>query len=408
MKWFSNLPKSRRNLLIAVLAFVGLSLVRWASGENALTSQFTIAVTVTAAIPIAMAGLGAMMSERSGIINLGVEGMMILGTWFAGLFGFHWGAWAALAGGAIGGAIGGALHALATVTFGVDHTISGVALNTLAFGWTRFLSAAYFKGRGAGSETNSPGFNTGKTIVIPGLGGKGPLAVLEKRHWPIVSDICGVIRGLFAEWTFYRAVAFVLIPLVAFVIFRTKFGLRLRSSGEKPSAADSLGVQVNKIRYLAVMLSGALAGVGGAVLVLNNNGGYQEAQTANRGFLGIAAMIFGNWRPAGVAAGSLLFGFFDSLQLTSVGAVRGLYLAGVVAALVGGYVALRRHSPRLLAGMALIAAGLFTAFVTKFKLDDDIVKGLPYLATLVVLTIFSRRLRPPAAAGIPWRKGQTT
>ena len=408
MSWFSALSKTKRNVLIAVVAFIVLSIIRWISGENALTSQFTVAVTITAALPIAMAGLGALVSERSGIINLGIEGMMILGTWFAGLFGYHWGAWAALAGGAIGGAIGGALHALATVTFGVDHTISGVALNTLAFGWTRFLSAAFFKGRGAGSETNSPGFNVGKTIVLPGFGPKSPLAMLEKRHIPIVSDFCGLLRGVAGEWTFYRAVAFLLIPLVAWMIFRTRFGLRLRSSGEKPSAAESLGVAVYKIRYIAVMLSGAIAGVGGAVLVLNNNGSYQEAQTANRGFLGIAAMIFGNWRPGGVALGALLFGFFDSLQLTSEGAVRGLYLLGAVAALFGAYLMFRKKKMQLAGSLVAAAAGLVLVFVSKFKLDVDIIKGLPYIATLVVLTVFSRRLRPPAAAGMPWRKGQTT
>lgn len=408
MNWFTNLPKTKRNVLIAVAAFVVLSIVRAISGENELTSHFTIAVTVTAALPIAMAGLGALMSERSGIVNIGVEGMMILGTWFAGLFGYHWGAWAGLLGGAVGGAIGGALHALATVTFGVDHTISGVALNTLAFGWSRFLSGAYFKGRGAGSETNSPGFNSGKTILIPGFGDKGALAALEKHHWPILSDIAGVLRGLLGEWTFYRFVAFALVPIVGWVVFRTSFGLRMRSSGEKPSAADSLGVPVYRVRYIAVMLSGALAGIGGAILVLNNNGGYQEGQTANRGFLGIASVIFGNWRPGGVAAGALLFGFFDSLQLTAVGAVRALYLAGAVASFLGGYLAFRRKRTRSVGIWSSLGVALVLVFLSKFKLDEDIVKALPYIATLVVLTAFSRRLRPPAAAGMPWRKGQST
>lgn len=408
MIWYRNLSKRRRSLVIASVAFIVMSLIRAISGQDELTSQFTIAVTVTAALPIAMCGLGALLSERSGIINLGVEGMMILGTWFAGLFGYHWGAWAALVGGIVGGALGGALHALATVTFGVDHTISGVALNTLAFGWSRFLSGAYFKGRGAGSETNSPGFSSGRTIVIPGLGDSGPLASLERHHWPILSDICGVVRGLLAEWTFYKLVGIVLIPLVGWFVFRTRFGLRLRSSGEKPSAADSLGVNVYKVRYLAVMLSGALAGIGGAMLVLNNNGGYQEGQTASRGFLGIASVIFGNWRPGGVAAGALLFGFFDSLQLTSVGAVRALYLAGAVAAAVAAYLAWRRKKTRSVAVWATVAVALVIVFLSKFKLDEDIVKAMPYIATLVVLTAFSRRLRPPAAAGLPWRKGQST
>jgi general nucleoside transport system permease protein len=405
MNWFRSLSRTHRTLVIVGLSFIVMSIIRAVSGQDELTSQFTIAVTVTAALPIAMCGLGALLSERSGIINLGVEGMMILGTWFAGLFGYHWGALAALLGGVIGGALGGALHALATVTFGVDHTISGVALNTLAFGWSRFLSGAYFKGRGAGSETNSPGFNSGRTFVMPGLGDSGPFASLERHHWPVISDFCGVLRGLLAEWTFYRLAAILLIPAVGWFVFRTAFGLRLRSSGEKPSAADSLGVNVVRVRYLAVMMSGALAGVGGAMLVLNNNGGYQEGQTANRGFLGIASVIFGNWRPGGVAAGALLFGFFDSLQLTSVGAVRALYLAAAVAALGAAVLARRKHSARQTWTYAVMAVWFVAVFVSKFKLDEDIVKAMPYIATLVVLTVFSRRLRPPAAAGLPWRKG---
>ena len=409
--WWARLPRGRRSLYIALGAFVVVSLVRALSGEHALTSQFTVAQTLSATLPIMMCGLGGLMSERSGVVNIGLEGMMILGTWGAGFFGYHYGPWAALVGGAACGAIGGLLHALATVTFGVDHVVSGVALNLLAFGWARFLSGGLFKGRGSsGSETNSPGFNSNMgALRVPGLKDGSWVAKLEKHHWPVVSDLAGVVRGLLGDLKVYELIAILLVPVVWYVVWRTHFGLRMRSSGEKPSAPDSLGVNVYRTRYIAVALSGALAGIGGSLLVLSNNGGYLEGQTNNKGFLGIAALIFGNWRPGGVAAGSALFGFFDQLQLTSAGSIRALYLLAALAAL-GGAVVVWRRTRKTVGPVLLIAlaVGMYLLFETKFKMPDALVKTLPYFVTLVVLAGFSRRLRPPAASGIPWRKGQTT
>jgi general nucleoside transport system permease protein len=168
-------------------------------------------------------------------------------------------------------------------------------------------------------------------------------------------------------------------------------------------------VNVYRTRYIAVALSGALAGIGGSLLVLNNNGGYLEGQTNNKGFLGIGALIFGNWRPGGVAAGSALFGFFDQLQLTSAGSIRALYLLAALAAGAGALVAWRRTRktarPLLL---ITLAVGLYLLFAAKFKMPDALVKTLPYFVTIVVLAGFSQRLRQPAASGMPWRKGQAT
>jgi general nucleoside transport system permease protein len=411
--WWSSQPRGRRLAWMALGVFLVLSIVRSISGQHDLTSRFTIAATITATLPILLAGLGGLVSERAGVVNIGLEGMMIAGTWGAGFFGFHWGPWGALLGSMFCGAIGGILHALATVTFGVDHVISGVAINLLANGWARFLSNAFFKGRGSGSETNSPGFDTSNlmpTITPPGFGNEGALGKLEFKHWPIISDLAAMIRGLFGSWHLYQLIALAMVPLVFWLVWRTKFGLRLRSSGEKPSAADSLGVNVNRIRYSALALSGGLAGLGGSMLVLNNSGSYQEGQTANRGFLGLASLIFGNWKPSGVLGGATLFGFFDSLQLTASGAVRGLYLAGAVGAALAAYVAFRRNRARTRtwSGLAALAAGLVLVYVTGVKMNVDLVKALPYIVTLIVLTAFSRRLRGPAAAGMPWRKGQST
>ena len=404
-----RLSTNTRVLVIILGALFAVALTRSLSGTHDLTSSFTISQTVISTLPILMCGLGGLLSERSGVLNIGLEGMMIMGTWGAGFFGYHYGPWGALFGAALCGGIAGLLHAVVVIRFGVDHVVSGVAINILAFGWARFLASALFKGRGAGSETNSPGFNVAKhmpTLRVPGMGNGSPLARLENHHWPFISDFAGIARGLLGEWPLYRLVALAMLPLVAWVVWRTKFGLRMRSSGEKPSAADSLGVQVGLIRYIAVSASGALAGLGGALLVLNNSGSYVEGQTNSKGFLGLASLIFGNWRPIGVLGGASLFGFLDTVQLTAEPAVIGIYMLIAMASLYGAWRMLRaRRRPQAISLLAL-AAGLVALFVARWHLDTDLVKGLPYFGTLVVLAVFSRRLRPPAAAGMPWRKGQ--
>ena len=409
--WWARQSRTAQIALMVWGSFVILSFARAISGQNDLTSEFTLRAALGYTLPVMLVGLGGLLSERAGILNIGLEGMMIAGTWGAGFFGFHYGPWGALFGGIFGGAVGGSLHAMATVTFGVDHVISGVALNLLAGGWARFLSASLFKGRGSGSETNSPGFDPSKgmpTLRMPGMQDGGFLERIENHRWPVISDFVGVSRGLLGEWKLYQVIAALCVPFVAWLVWRTKFGLRLRSSGEKPSAADSLGVNVTRIRYQAVILSGAFAGLGGALLVLNNNGTYSQGQTNGRGFLGIAALIFGNWRPMGVVGGAGLFGYLDALKdTTQPPAVRGLYLAGAVILLILSVVLLRRQKRRTAMAVGAVGGGLGLLFVSGFAINQDLYKALPYIGTLVVLAVFSRRLRPPAASGQPWRKGQS-
>jgi simple sugar transport system permease protein len=404
-----GMSRSQRNILIVVAALVTMSLSRWLSGTTDLTSSFTVAQTVISTLPILMCGLGGLLSERSGVVNIGLEGMMIMGTWGAGFFGYHFGAWGALFGAALCGGITGLVHAVVVIRFGVDHVVSGVAINILAAGWARFLASALFKGRGSGSETNSPGFNVEKgmpTIRFPGMSDGGLFAQIEHHHWPVVSDLAGLTKGLLGLWPVYRLVALAMLPMVAWLVWRTKFGLRMRASGERPSAADSLGVQVGRIRYIAVSASGALAGLGGALLVLNNTGGYVEGQTNSRGFLGLASLIFGNWRPIGVLGGAALFGFLDTVQLTAEPAVISVYLVLAIGAGYGAWKALRRAKRSQALALLALGIGLLALFVKRMHFDTDLVKGLPYLGTLVVLAVYSRRLRPPAAAGQPWRKGE--
>ena len=209
-----------------------------------------------------MAGLGGLWSERSGVVNIGLEGMMILGTFGAGWIGWQHGPWAGIVTGVLFGAVGGLVHAVATVTFGVDQIVSGVAINILGLGVTRFLASILLEGTPGGGRTQSPPIQPVGTLSIPGF---SSLETVEGKHWLLVSDLAGIVRGFTTNLSLrhdHRAAAG---PLTFLVLWRTAFGLRLRSCGEDPYTAESLGVNVYFYKYVAVVASGALAGFGGRV-----------------------------------------------------------------------------------------------------------------------------------------------
>jgi general nucleoside transport system permease protein len=354
------------------------------------------------------------VSERVGVVNIGLEGMMTLGTWGAGFFGWHWGPWAALVGGMLFGALGGLLHALVTVTFGVDHIVSGVAINIIASGVTRFLASQLFVGKSDGSITQSPTMTHALArVTMPLLsGGKlggwrspDPLGWLVKHRWFFVSDVAGLLKGLTSDVSLTTIIAVAMVPVVAYVLWHTRAGLRLRSIGERPSAADSLGVNVVRIKYVGVIISGALAGLGGAWLA-NDVRIYQEGQVANRGFLGLASLIFGNWRPSGVLSGAGILSFAQALSYqNSDRPVRAIFLIAAAAfALLLAWFLYRRRFRRalLMAGLAVL---VFVYYASIKTVNQKIVFIIPYIVTLVVVTFASGRLRPPAAEGKPWRKG---
>jgi general nucleoside transport system permease protein len=392
-----------------------MSLARILSGNDDLTSAGTFGVALRTAAPIALAGLAGLYSERSGTVNIGLEGMMILGTVFAGWWGWQFGPWAALAGGIFGGMLGGLLHGLATVTFGVNHIVSGFAINIMAPGIARFLANQLFTGQPGGSVTNSPG-NSGSMgrFTFPfisggNLGGwttPNPLKWLEQQGWFIVSDLAGLLRGLTTNLSYDVMLTGAIFAASIWVIWHTRFGLRLRSVGERPNAADSLGVSVYVMRYWGVIISGGLAGMGGAVLVLFTNR-YQEGQTGGRGFLGLATLIVGNWRPVGVAGGALLFGYFQgiTLRVQPEQLVRALVLAAAMALTLAAVYAIYRRRLWVFFGTAALAAAGFLAYAAAERPNNQFVYITPYLVTLVVVSVGGQRLRPPAQEGIPWRKG---
>ena len=399
-------PRARglRALLVVVGALVLLSAVRMVTGAGDLTSGGAISAALGLAVPIGMAGLGGLWSERAGVVNIGLEGMMILGTWGAGWAGFQWGPWAGVLAALVFGALGGLIHAVATVVFSVDHIVSGVAMNILALGVTQYLSNAIFTKLPGGSTKQSPPVADIGAFSVPGIA--GPLRSVEDNHWFVVSDAAGVLRGLLTGLSWITVLALVLLPLTYWVLWRTAFGLRLRSCGESPWTAETLGINVYRTKMTAVVISGGIAGLGGASLALAASNFYQEGQTGGRGYIGLAAMIFGNWRPGGLAAGAALFGFTDALQLRGGDSVRALLL--LVAILLVGIAIRQLVGRRRVAGGVSLTLGL--VFLAGYLLLDTVpgqlTVAVPYLTTLLVLGMASQRLRMPKADGLVYRRGE--
>jgi ABC-type uncharacterized transport system permease subunit len=412
----SVFASARFRLLVIVLVGIGvMSAARIIADNPDLTSSGTFGVGLRTAAPIALAGLAGLVAERSGTVNIGIEGMMVMGTIFAGWWGWEFGPWMALLGGVIGGMLGGLLMSLATTTFGVNHIVAGVAINLIAPGVARFMASELFLDAQGGSVTTSPG-NKGSigAFTVPFLSGgdlfgwQSPdiLGWLEDTGWFMIADVAGLAKGLTTAVTWDVVITIGLFFGVAYLLWHMRLGLRLRFAGERPSAADSLGVSVHKMRYIGMAMSGAFAGMGGAVLVLFSNR-YQENQVAGRGFLGLATMIFGNWMPAGTAIGAGLFGYAQGITLrTNPGdLVRTLLLAAAIGLvlLVVWMLVQKDFAP---AGtVTVFAVVALWAYFAAESPNNQLVFVTPYVVTLIAVSIGAQRLRPPAEEGIPWFKG---
>ncbi|MEU6505585.1 MULTISPECIES: ABC transporter permease [unclassified Streptomyces] len=396
-------------LMIVAGALLLVSAVRMITGSDSLDSAGQVSAALGLAVPIGLAGLAGLWSERSGVVNIGLEGMMILGTFGAGWIGWQSSPWLGLLMGIAFGVLGGLVHAVVTVTFGVDHIVSGVAINLLALGATQYLAKLFFNSGAAanagGNPKQSPPVDSLPTVTVPGL--SSGLHSIENHHWFLVSDLAGIIGGLVTNLSVVTILAVVLFAGTWWLLWRTPFGLRLRSCGENPTAAESLGVNVYTYKYAAVAVSGGLAGLGGAFLALVTSHTYLEGQTGGRGYIGLAAMIFGNWRPGGLAMGAGLFGYSDALQLRNGGVtVHALLLLLVVllAALAGW----KLYKKAVLQGAisAVMAALVLVWYLTTNEVPSDFVGATPYVVTLLVLSLSAQRLRMPKADGMRYRKGQ--
>ncbi|MGW0206440.1 ABC transporter permease [Streptomyces sp. NPDC003233] len=396
-------------LLLVAGALLLLAAVRMITGSQQLDSAGQVSAALGLAVPIGLAGLAGLWSERSGVVNIGLEGMMILGTFGAGWVGWQSSPWLGLLCGIGFGVLGGLLHAVATVTFGVDHIVSGVAINLLALGATQYLAKLFFAGGSAanagGNPKQSPPVDSLPQVTVPGL--SSGLHSIETHHWFLISDLAGIIGGLVTNLSVITILAAVLFVGSWWLLWRTPFGLRLRSCGENPTAAESLGVNVYTYKYAAVAVSGGLAGLGGAFLALVTSHTYLEGQTGGRGYIGLAAMIFGNWRPGGLAMGAGLFGYSDALQLRNGGpTVHALLLLLVILLVALAGWKLYRTSLWQGAISLIVAALVLLWYLVTDEVPSDFVGATPYVVTLLVLSLSAQRLRMPKADGMRYRKGQ--
>ncbi|HJQ04064.1 MAG TPA: ABC transporter permease [Nocardioides sp.] len=393
--------------LMWVLILGGLVVVpfvRLVTSSTPLTATTTFTAAILSTCPIALAGLGGVWAERAGIVNIGLEGQMLLGTWGAAYFNWYYGAWAGLAGGILLGVVGGLLHAIATITFGVDQIVSGVAVNIIAAGAVDFLSKAFFSDIVPnGGPRNLSGLYSLPTVNIGGL--DSWLSDLNAKHWFLISDVAGLLGALVSHISVVSLIVIVLVVLSWWLLRRTTFGLRLRSCGESPAAAESLGVNVIRYKYIAVLISGAFAGLGGAYLSTVASSTFTVGQTQGRGYIGLAAMIFGNWNPFGALGASALFGYADALRLRSASSLHALLLLLAIGLLLLTLWRLWRRQIRAAIVNGVIGVVVLLWFLLTDSIPHDLGGMTPYLVTLLVLSVASQSLRMPAADGQPYRKG---
>lgn len=399
--------RANRYLLIGLAVLFSLAAVRVLTGVQEVDSQGSLRAAIISTCPILLAALGGLWSERSGVVNIGLEGQILLGTWGGAYFTYYYGPWVGLLG-AIGfGVLGGLVHALATVTFGVDHIVSGVAINLIALGLTTFLAEALFSDLdsefGHGGAQQLTGLQKPPVITIPGV--SDAATSLADKHWFAISDVASLVAALTNQISVVTILVFALVAATAWVLWRTRFGLRLRSCGENPEAAESLGINVILHKYAAVLVSGGLAGLGGGYLALVSSPGFHTNQSNGRGFIGLAAMIFGNWRPGGALIGSGLFGYTDSLRLRDPSTIHAMLLFVGFWLLV--FAAWRIYKAKRTQGIVLAVFGVL--FLLWFAVTDEVPRDFtsmtPYVTTLLVLAFASQRLRMPKADGKIYRKG---
>lgn len=421
MTWarkFGRLPAWARYGIAAAVGMLVLTIVQSfePGGLDRLTSQNASGAMLRWGMPILLAGLGGLFAERAGVVNIGLDGMMILGTWFGAWGVLHGGPWMGLAYGILGGGLGGLIHAVATVTFKVDHIVSGVAINILAPGVVRYLSSELFTDYAGGSITQSPSIAGLGNVTAPFLAGgtifgwKSPdiLGVIDRWDAFFLSDTAGFLRGFVASVNIFSLLALAAVPASAWLIWRTRFGLRLRIAGEHPTAGESLGVNIYLQKYKGVIISGALSGLGGAFIAMELTGFYREGQVQGRGFIGLAALIFGNWRPGGILVAAFVFGYpfgtaLRDLDGRSTHALMLLIVVGLAVMLV---VSIRRAK----IFDAALAGVLASTFLVWYLLTDSapafLPNALPFATVLLVLIFAGQRLRMPAADGKRYEKGQ--
>ena len=404
---------SRRYLILTPVLLV--IVVAQVESYSQLTTSGTFGSAIRLAIPIMLAGLGGLYSEKTGVVNIGLEGMMIMGTWFGAWGGYTFGAWQGIFIGMIGGALFGLIHAIATVSFQVDHIVSGVAINILAAGVARFLNVIAFQDVAYASSTASPRIQGDIGIfTMPFLaGGKigeretfNLIGSIEDLDIFLVSDFAGLLLGFISNISYLTLFALALVPFSLLVLWFTPLGLQMRSVGEYPAGSESLGVNVYLMKYIGVTISGALSGLAGSYLVVAGTGIYLEGQTGGRGFIGLASMLFGNYKPFGILMGSGLFGFADALQLRSPQAVHGLLIIISGFLLVLTFKALYEKKYTASIVTFIFSASFLIWFMNSTSIPNQFVYFTPHITTLIVLSFANQRIKLPEKIGVPYKKGE--
>ena len=319
-------------LLLFIFAFLG-----WAAAGKEFSLVGMLQLSVTKSVPITFGALSGVMCERVAVINIGIEGMLLGGAFMGALIGSSLGPWVGiLAGMATGGLLALGLAVLA-IRYRVDQIIAGVVINIFALGLTSFLTSQIL--------VRNPDLND--------------VRILAPYKIPLLGDI-PVIGPILFDHNFFVYAMFVLVGVMTFGLFRTRWGLRSRAVGEHPKAADTVGINVFKLRYWNVMLGGLIAGMGGAFFTIGSAGSFDENMTAGRGFIGLAAMIFGRWHPVGALGAGLVFGFADSLQNKLA--------------------------------------------ILQTPIPGEFLLMAPYIVTMIVVAGLVGKARPPAADGQPYVK----
>jgi len=326
------------NLALAIsLGLVALAFLTWAAAEGSFSLVGMLRSTVLLSVPVILGALTGLMCERVAVINIAIEGQLLTAAFVGTILGSAWGIWAGLIGAMITGALLGAVLAVLAIRYRVDQIIAGVVINIFALGLTSFLARRVLS---EAQDLNSPGRFGSTTCFGPSRPTRSPR-----------KD-----RSMVMTWE-----AFVLLVIVLhFGFFYTRWGLRSRSVGEHPKAADTVGINVYRIRYRNVILGGFIAGFGGAFLTLAQVSRFEENLTAGIGFIGLAAMIFGRWMPLGALGAGLVFGFARALQ-------QKLGILGT-------------------------------------PIPSEFLSMTPYIVTIIVVAGVVGKARPPAADGQPYIK----
>ncbi len=316
----------------------------------------TIAVildsTIRLSIPLLCAALAGLWSERSGVVDIGLEGKMLIAAFASAVVAYHSGsAWAGLGAGMLAAIALSLVHGFAAITWRGNQIVSGVAINMLAVGLTAILGNAWY-GQG-GRTPNLEGAARFPELDLPLVG--------TLKDIPIFGPIYDIAISGHTAPVYLAVLALV---LTALTLKHTRFGLRLRAVGENPAAVDTAGVSVAGLRYAAVIICGALCGLGGTYLAVSQSAGFLPQMTAGKGFIALAAVIFANWRPWPALFASLLFGLLDAVAIR----LQGVVLPGI--------------------GQVPVQA----------------IQALPYVMTVVLLAGFIGKATPPKASGLPYVK----